>query len=332
MDTPKAVWLDCDPGHDDAIAIIVAGYEQKLRLLGISTIGGNQSVDKITTNALLVLEAAGLEDVDVVQGQSTPLIRAPKLCPEIHGETGLDRKEGGHIFGSAAPKKHPVAGKAVNVMYEAISSEFSKSKEKITLIFTGALTNGAVLFIVYPEVKEMVDVVLMGGCMGLGNTGPVMEFNIQTDPEAAKSVFESGVNLTMVPLEVTHTVLTTTEVLARLKGEKLTPFRQAVADIVTFFAETYRDVFLFDDPPMHDPCAVVYVSHPHLFEVKPLRVEIETASPLSSGQTVCDVWGFFGKPPNCNVAMKVDVPKLWNVVIDAVSRADQKSPLNRTRP
>lgn len=139
---------------------------------------------------------------DVAEGISDPLFKESQKCPEIHGETGLDKEGGGHIFGSAPPKKQARKGKGVLILADTIMKEFTKSGEKVTLIFTGPLTNGAALFILYPEIKDMVEVVLMGGSLGVGNTGPVAEFNLQTDPDAAKIVFNSGVHLTMVPLEV----------------------------------------------------------------------------------------------------------------------------------
>ena len=141
---------------------------------------------------------------DVVTGQSGPILRSlPRLCPEIHGDSGLDCKEGGHIFGESLPTTKSISGKCVNVMFKRLSEAFTKSgRQKVSLVCTGPLTNCAILLLVYPEVQEMVEVVVMGGCMGIGNTGPVMEFNMQSDPEAAKIVFESGVHLTMVPLEV----------------------------------------------------------------------------------------------------------------------------------
>lgn len=141
--------------------------------------------------------------VDVVAGQGRPLMRAqPLLCPEIHGETGLDGPLGGPVLPPAA--HGPVEGKAVVVMFERISAAFRESGVRVRVVATGALTNVALLIILYPEVLAMVEIVLMGGALGVGNTGPVMEFNIQTDPEAAKIVFNSGVQVTMVPLEVSE--------------------------------------------------------------------------------------------------------------------------------
>lgn len=320
------IWLDCDPGHDDAFAIILAGWHQNASLLGISTVAGNQTVEKVTMNALDVLHAAGLPDVGVVAGQSKPLLRPSAiLCPEIHGDSGLDGPKGGRLLPRCDGT--PLAGKAVDHMYTAIHKAAVHYGCKVRLVCTGALTNAALLLILYPEVVPHVDIVIMGGCMGVGNTGAVVEFNIQTDPEAAKAVFESGVALTMVPLEVTHTALVTPAVLARL-SEPSTPFRGAVRQLLLFFASTYERVFRFNDPPLHDPCAVALAIQPSLFQMEAMRVDIETSSALSAGQTVCDVWRQTGRPPNCHVATKMDIDGFWHMLAEAVDRADATSPLN----
>ncbi|GIM04538.1 hypothetical protein Vretimale_9082 [Volvox reticuliferus] len=357
MAHPIPVWLDCDPGHDDAAAILLAGHTPGLRLLGVSTIGGNQTLAKVTQNALDVLDALGLSHIGVVAGQPRPLMRPPLICPEIHGDTGLDGPGGGRLLPRSGRK--PLPGKAVNVMYAAIASAYKELQlherhsdddgdsdgggggggaaangsggssgdgsegggdggpkmsevgqqgpatamfaeepgpqqgpaaalrkttvgavraigaRKVRLVCTGALTNTALLLTVYPEVVDWLEVAIMGGCMGVGNTGPVMEFNIQTDPEAAKIVFESGVPLTMVPLEVTHTVLANPQILAAIGGGRgsaapanaaaaaaaaplplvvacpISPFRNTIQQLLLFFAETYKQVFHFEHPPLH---------------------------------------------------------------------------------
>ena len=381
------IWLDCDPGHDDALAIILAGrlvrrptwrwlnkqlmlsathphthflhagYNPKSELLGISTVAGNQTVEKVTDNALRVLHAAGMEEsVVVVVGQSKPLMRPPAHCPgtwyiecvqynpstdkiqyntEIHGESGLDGPYGGPVLPPSS--RSPLPDKAVLYMYDCIKKRYveGESKTKIQLIATGALTNIALLIILYPDIVDMVDITLMGGVLGIGNTGPVVEFNIQTDPEAAHVVFESGVAvLNMVPLEVTHTALATSQVIERIrvgnseKELKGIPFRELIVDLLMFFADTYKRVFRFDDPPLHDPCAVAYVLAPEIFtDVEHLRVDIEVASALSAGQTVVDVWGATGKKPNAYVCMKMDVDKFWDLMLDSVEKAAAASPL-----
>eukprot|EP00193_Tetraselmis_chui_P000890 CAMPEP_0177759946 /NCGR_PEP_ID=MMETSP0491_2-20121128/5002_1 /TAXON_ID=63592 /ORGANISM="Tetraselmis chuii, Strain PLY429" /LENGTH=191 /DNA_ID=CAMNT_0019275807 /DNA_START=62 /DNA_END=637 /DNA_ORIENTATION=- len=187
----------------------------------------------------------------------------------------------------------------------------------------------ALLASLYPEVAGMAEVVLMGGAMGVGNTGPVMEFNIQTDPEAASIVFNAGWPVTMIPIEVTHTALVEPNVLTRIQSRD-TPFCSTICRLLLFFRDTYRDVFQFEDPPLHDPCAVAYCIRPDLFTVKRMRVDIETKSELSPGQTVCDIWGQCppDKPKNVDVVMRMDVPKFWDIMITALHAADDVSCMN----
>ncbi|KAI8466212.1 MAG: putative tRNA synthetase [Monoraphidium minutum] len=328
------VWLDCDPGHDDAMAIILAAYDPRLQLLGISTVAGNQSVEKVTRNALDILEFAGVEGVGVVMGQGRPLLRpSPILCPEIHGDSGLDGPEGGPVLPHS--DREPLAGKAAVVMAERIKGFLEEHPRTgpVRLVCTGALTNAALMLALYPELRGSLEVVIMvvimGGALGIGNTGPVMEFNIQTDPEAAKVVFEAGVQLAMVPIEVTHTALATPDVLGRLLTSRpgVSKFKALVEQLLTFFAGTYREVFKFEDPPLHDPCAVAYVIDPSIFQVEEMRVDIETASSLSAGQTVCDVWHQSRRPKNCRVARAMDVAAFWELMISALDAADAASPL-----
>lgn len=315
------------------MALLLAGHNPQLQLLGVSTVAGNQTADKVTKNALSALYVGGIH-ADVVKGQDKPILQCSALlCPEIHGESGLDGPDGGCLL-PPSPQQ-PLPGKAPIVMFERIAAHHKQTGEKVVLICTGALTNAALLLTLYPELvsEGMMELVLMGGALGLGNTGPVMEFNIQTDPEAARIVFESGVPLTMVPLEVTHTALVTTRVLQDIRlAHGSTPFKELVTLLLLFFATTYREVFKFDDPPLHDPCAVAYVIAPQLFRVEHLRVDIETCSPLSAGQTVVDIWGQSKRPKNCCVAMSMDVAGFWELMLRAVDAADSMSPLNNPAP
>eukprot|EP01104_Vermistella_antarctica_P013966 TRINITY_DN431_c0_g1_i3.p1 TRINITY_DN431_c0_g1~~TRINITY_DN431_c0_g1_i3.p1 ORF type:complete len:247 (+),score=24.58 TRINITY_DN431_c0_g1_i3:125-865(+) len=166
----RLVWLDCDPGHDDAFAIILAGYSDSLCLLGISTVGGNQTVEKTTKNCLKVLAVSGLTDVDVVPGLANPLARPNLLCPEIHGETGLDGPSFPHDLHSA------IKDKAVLHMAKVIALQ----DKPVTVVATGRLSNIALLITLFPELKDQVDeIVFMGGAIGHGNTSPCAEFNIE---------------------------------------------------------------------------------------------------------------------------------------------------------
>lgn len=233
----------------------------------------------------------------------------------------MDGPGGANLFPPSDLKACP--GPAPICMYKYIRENFQENGRIVKLVATGALTNVALMFALYPEVLTMIEVVIMGGCLGVGNTGPVMEFNIQTDPEAAKLVFESGVPLCMVPLEVTHTVLATTSILDRIGFG--TPFKATIRDLLTFFAKTYKEVFDFDHPPVHDPCAVAYLLAPQAFtKVRRLRVDIETSSILTAGQTVVDVWNQSGKAPNCDVCIEMDHEKFWDVMIAAISAADDR--------
>lgn len=177
----------------------------------------------------------------------------------------------------------------------------------------------------YPEVKEMIEIVFMGGALGVGNTGPVVEFNIQTDPEACHVILESGCPVTMVPLEVTHTALVTGDVMRRIRSIGNPVFVQTVTELLHFFADTYSKVFKFDMPPLHDPCAVAYVISPDMFESEFLRVDVELASSLTAGQTVVDVWRQSKKKPNVHVCMKMNVPRFWNLMIKSIEQSSTHS-------
>jgi uridine nucleosidase len=217
------VWLDVDPGHDDVFAILLAGHHPRLRLLGLSAVHGNQAVVHTAANAARVAYAAGLGGVAVVAGAGAPLLRPPKYCPEVHGEDGLGGVVGLPPAGALPP---PPAGPAVvpgpaavGAMYAAIvAAATAPGGRPVTLVATGALTNVALLLATYrgAVTAHLAEIVLMGGAVGRGNTGPVSEFNIQVDPEAAAVVFASGVPLAMVPLDVTHTALVTPEVFAAM--------------------------------------------------------------------------------------------------------------------
>jgi inosine-uridine nucleoside N-ribohydrolase len=365
-----SVWLDCDPGHDDAMAILLAAYTSKLELIGISTVAGNQSLEKITHNALDVLNAINIT-VPVIAGASMPLVRDHKSCPEIHGESGLDGPRGGKLLPPHPPSYEPIKGKAIVMMAEAIEEVFKRGNgSKVKLACTGPLTNAALLLTVYPEVIPMIDLVLMGGSVFAGgNISASAEFNIQVDPEAAKVVFESGVSLVMVPLDVTHKVLCTPGVLERVAGIECTEtleqqlvlsrissiwrrqteeeiangtkeayykivdsskskFRAAIAELLLFFAETYRKEHGFAHPPLHDPLTIAYIIDPSKFVVEPMHVEIETMSPSSYGTTICDRRMKTTHPHNTTVCLEVDMEWFWSIMIEAVGEADKVSPMN----
>ncbi|CAG9329123.1 unnamed protein product [Blepharisma stoltei] len=318
----SAIWLDCDPGHDDAMAIILAAYSANL--LGISTSAGNQTIHKTTRNAIRVLSAIGKSYIPVVKGQAAPLIRPSMVCAEIHGESGLDGLNDKPLF-DEVDISH-IQGPAPPVMYEQIRRYFYLTGQKVRLVGTGCLTNIALLLVLYPDVKSMIDISIMGGAIGIGNISPSAEFNILLDPEAAKIVFESGVDLVMIPLEVTHTALVTNEVLQKIGNS--TPFTAKICELLNYFRKNYKEVFDFADPPLHDPLAIAYVLRPDLFTGRSMRVDIETQSDYSYGRTICDVWNKSTMKKNCWVATKVELDGFWDLMIQAVELADSRSSLN----
>ena len=289
---------------------------------------GNQTLAKTTLNARRVLAMAGVPGVRVAPGAAKPLLRPPRVCPEIHGATGLDGPDlsahGGEDDEDGAPHALP----AVVQMHAALR----EAGQNATLVCTGALTNAALLLSVYPELAATLRVVFMGGAVRGGNTGAVAEFNIQLDPEAAAVVLSSGAHVTMVPLDVTHTALVTPDVLHRIRDGPApgssTRFRRVVAELLVFFASSYKSVFGFDSPPLHDPCAVLCALAPQLFELRHMRVDVETVSPLSYGQTVCDVLDQSRLAPNAHVALRMDVPAFWTHMHAALDAADARSPMN----
>ncbi|HEU5230717.1 MAG TPA: nucleoside hydrolase [Ktedonobacteraceae bacterium] len=298
--------LDCDPGHDDAIAILLAGHHPQIELLAITTVAGNQSVDKTTLNALKICSLAGLRSIPIARGMERPLVIPAQHAPDIHGESGLDGPD------IPAPDIEPINRHAVDLIIELLL----RSDGDITLVATGPLTNIAMAIRREPAILPKIrGISLMGGAIGLGNVTSAAEFNIYVDPHAAAIVFACGRPITMCPLEVTHQAQATEAVIARLRSTQR-PVPTFAAELLTFFAENYRKVFGFSAAPVHDPCAVAAVVDPTIIHSKPVRVEIELAGTWSRGRTVCDMYGSLGKAPNVTVGYSLEVERFWNMVIE----------------
>lgn len=300
--------LDCDPGHDDAIAILLAAHHPEIELLAITTVAGNQSVEKTTHNTLKVCSLANIRDVPIAMGMDRPLVRPAKHAPDIHGESGMD---GPNIPEPTIELAHQ---HAVDLLIDLLMN----SNGDITLVPTGPLTNIAAAIRQQPAIIPKIKAIsLMGGAIGFGNVTPAAEFNIHTDPEAAAIVFGCGRPITMVPLEVTHQALATEDVTTRLRAAQR-PVATFAADLLVFFANTYRTVFGFPAPPVHDPCAVAAVIDPTLLQAHPMHVAIETNGEWTSGRTVCDVYGTLGKEPNARVGYALQVERFWDMVISTI--------------
>jgi purine nucleosidase len=306
---PRKIILDCDPGHDDAMAILLAHGNPEIELLAITTVAGNQTLDKTSLNARRVCTVAGIKDVPIAAGCDRPLTRTLQTAAYIHGESGLD----GPAFGEPTVPLDP--RHAVELIIELVMN----SSGEITLVPTGPLTNIAMALRKEPRiVKKVQEVVLMGGAFTRGNTTPAAEFNIYTDPEAAAIVFNAGWPLTMVGLDLTHQALATPAVLERITGLG-TPIARIAVELLEFFRETYRRNAGFDAPPVHDPCAVARVIDPSVVQSVDAFVAIETRGEFTSGMTVTDFSGRLG-PPNVHVATRLDVERFWNLMIGAIER------------
>ncbi|HEY7125097.1 MAG TPA: nucleoside hydrolase [Ktedonobacterales bacterium] len=305
----QRILLDCDPGHDDAIAILLAARAPGLRLEAITTVAGNQTLEKTTRNALKVCSVAGIRAVPIAAGMDRPLVRELQVAADIHGASGLD--------GPSLPEPDielaPVHG--VDLIIERLLA----SDGDLTVVATGPLTNVATAIRREPRIVPRIQhIVLMGGAMGLGNTTPAAEFNIYVDPEAAQVVFQCGRPLTMIGLDVTHQAQATAEVRARIRALG-SPVAMLVDELLGFFAETYHQVFGFSAPPVHDPCAVAQVLDPTLVRTRQMRVDIELRGEWTTGRTVCDLYGVSGRPPNAAVGLELDVPRFWDLLIQTLA-------------
>jgi inosine-uridine nucleoside N-ribohydrolase len=304
MATP--ILLDCDPGHDDAIALLLALASPEVELLGVTTVAGNQTLEKTTANAIRVLEFAGHTDVPVAAGADRPLVREPFVASYVHGETGLDGPD------LPPPRSAPVNRHAVDFLADKIR----EADGEVTLVPVGPLTNVALLLALHPDARPE-RIVLMGGAIAEGNVTPAAEFNIWADPEAARRVFESGLDLTMIGLDVTHKALMTREHAERLR--EAGRVGRAVAELWDFFSRFHRERYGSEDSPIHDALCVALLLRPELVELAHRHVAIDTESDLCRGRTVVDLWQVTGNEPNARVGVGVDGDGFMELAIERIS-------------
>jgi inosine-uridine nucleoside N-ribohydrolase len=304
---PTPIILDCDPGHDDAIALLLALASPELELLGVTTVHGNQTLEKTTANALRVLELAGRADVPVAAGADRPLERALTVAAHVHGESGLD----GPVL--PPPAHGPIGQQAVDFVVEQLVN----SPRPVTLVPTGPLTNIARI-LDETQGENVERIVLMGGSIAEGNMTPAAEFNIWADPEAADRVFHAGVDVTMIGLDVTHRAVTTPELQERLRTKgRIGTF---VADLVDYFAVYHRETYGWDGAPIHDAVAVAHVVRAGLVETWHRNVEIELGSDLCRGRTVVDLWRRTGRPANADVGVQLDRDGFFELLVERIAR------------
>ena len=297
--------MDCDPGHDDAIALILAFGSGALDIKAVTVTGGNQTLKKTLLNAKRVLSFIGKRP-PVAAGAEKPMCRELEIAPSVHGESGLD----GPVLPEPDFQEEPVP--AVELLHKVIM----ESPEPITLIPTGPLTNIGFLFSIYPEVKKNIRLIsLMGGGIGTGNWTPAAEFNILVDPEAADIVFTSGVPIIMSGLDVTHKALIMREEIEFLRnlGGKVPVM---VAELLDFFAR-FHDKQGFPGTPLHDPCAVANVIKPELFTTMPYHIDIECRGKHTTGMTLADRRPWSNAAPNVNACVDVDRKGFIDLIIEA---------------
>ena len=311
--TARRIILDCDPGHDDAMAILLARGAKEIELAAITTVAGNHDVDLTTLNALRICTLAGINDVPVARGCAAPLTRPLVTAPEVHGELGLE----GHAW--AEPAVKAVGDHAVDLIIDLVMA----SPGEITLVPTGPVTNIAVAIRKEPRIVDRVrEVVLMGGAYTRGNTTPAAEFNTYVDPEAGAIVFGAEWPVTMIGLEVTHLALATEDVFARIAALH-TPVGDAVVGMLRFYQQQQLRESGISAPPVHDPCTVARVARPELVEVTPAHVEVELNGRFTSGMTVVDFRERPGAPLNTLVGVGLDAGGFWDLFVEALARVSQ---------
>ncbi|GGI71145.1 pyrimidine-specific ribonucleoside hydrolase RihA [Shewanella gelidii] len=295
--TTSPIICDCDPGHDDAISLILALSTHALDVKAVTTSAGNQTPDKTLNNALRILTLLQRSDIPVAGGAIKPIARELIIADNVHGESGLD--------GPALPDPgfDPLQISAVELMAQTLT----ESETPVILNPTGPLTNIALLLATYPELHEKIEqIVLMGGAAGVGNWTPAAEFNIYVDPEAADIVFKSGIPIVMCGLDVTHEAYIVDEDIARVRAID-NPIAQCVADLLDFFMIYHRDPkWGFKGAPLHDPCTIAYLLKPELFTAQECWVGIETKGEHTQGMTVVDRYQLTGKQPNAKVLFDID--------------------------
>jgi len=303
---PIPVILDCDPGHDDAIALLLALASPEVELLGVTTTYGNQTLEKTTANALRVLEIVERTDVPVAAGADCPLERALMVAAHVHGESGLD----GPVL--PPPETGPSAQDAVSFIAERVRD----AGRPVTLVPTGPLTNVA-RYLSAHGAAGIERIVLMGGAIAEGNMTPAAEFNVWADPEAAQQVFSSGLDVTMIGLDVTHQALLGPAVEERMRAAgKIGVF---VAELNVFFSRYHRETYGWDGAPIHDAVAIAHVVEPDLVETRLRNVEIELESELCRGRTVVDLWRRTDRPPNAHVGVELDAERFFDLLVERIA-------------
>ncbi|MCP0887021.1 pyrimidine-specific ribonucleoside hydrolase RihA [Ligilactobacillus sp. WILCCON 0076] len=311
MDVENII-LDCDPGHDDAIALILAVYSSKINLLGVTTSAGNQKHSQTLRNAMSILTLMNEKTIPVASGNHTPLLRELISGVSMHGLTGLDGAD------------LPIPNFAVQSLtaIELIAKLVSESEKKVTLVVTGPCTNIALFLTVYPNLKNHIkQLVIFGGAMGTGNWCPTTEFNFQADPEAAKIVMSSGLPIVLAPLNVGFEAQLLDKDKAKIHKVK-NSVGKAVAGLIDFYGLSFNTHWDFKGLPLYDPCTIAWLIDPSKFVSQKCNVEVETQGIFTTGESVIDYHHITKRKPNANVLFHLDREWFANLIFEAVNSFD----------
>ncbi|CAD8133397.1 unnamed protein product [Paramecium octaurelia] len=312
------IWLDCDVGNDDAMAIILALFHPKSNLMGISTCFGNTCLENCTINTIRILSSVGRSDVPVFKGAECSL-KSVRATTKMHGNQGLYAAD--KLIQSFEPMQNIP-------LYDLIKK--SAGEQKFVIVITGPQTNIAILLRDHPEIiPQIQEIVFMGGASGFGNATPNSEYNIYSDPEAAQFVIDTckqhQLKLVMIALDLTYTCQLVESLQQRIKAIN-SKFSDWCLEMLQEFQAAYK-AQEFDYPPIHDPVAVFYALHPELYITKPLFVAVDCESKLCYGRTVVDKQGVLGLEPTLEFGRKVLVEEFWNQMIEAIRLAAKNSKL-----
>jgi inosine-uridine nucleoside N-ribohydrolase len=299
--------LDTDPGHDDAIAILLALASPELEVLGVTTVSGNQTLEKTTANALKILEFVERTDVPVHVGAPRPLVREQWAAAYVHGESGLDGPD------LPDPKTEPRPGHAIDFIAAQVEEH-----DGVVLVPVGPLTNIGLLLAKHPGIESRIArVVLMGGAIAEGNVTPAAEFNIWADPEAAHRVFTSGIDVTMVGLDVTHQALLLPEKVDELRGTGRVG--ALVAQLYDFYHGRHVRMYGWEGSPVHDALAVAHVIRDDFVATEHRHVQVDTGPEPGRGRTYVDLWKRTGNEPNAHVGVDVDAKRFIEFLLERLA-------------
>ncbi|HET6785892.1 MAG TPA: nucleoside hydrolase [Erysipelotrichaceae bacterium] len=310
----RKVIFDCDPGLDDALALLLALASDELDVIAVTTIAGNSTIENTTQNALNLLEFYGKETIPVAKGSSNPILGRFNSGSHVHGSTG--------IGGVELPKAKSQCDS--RRAHELIAQEILKSEEKVTIIATGPLTNVGMAISLYPEILDNIEMIsLMGGSVNVGNVSAVAEANCKNDPEAAHIVFNSGARIAMFGLNVTYQTTIKPSEMEEIRniGGK---YAQAAADFLTYHFESYKVLPYFDGDPSHDSCAVAYLLKPEIFKMEELNVVVDLSGHYSRGQTIIDLHKVTGRKENALVALSSNREMFVQLLKDSIIKLSSR--------